>query len=468
MEKSRHNYDAQTADCLEAHGPMPKAATRNACKLCTPLGAAMVFKGIRNCLPFLHGSQGCATYIRRYLISHFREPVDIASSSFTEEDAIFGGARNFAEGIDNVIQQYAPELLGVATTCLSETIGENMLGMIRSYREAHAGNGPPLVHVSTPAYSGTHSDGYRAAILEVLRAFAHGGERAASAINILPPMLSCADLRYLRVTAEAYGLSPTLLPDYSATLDGESWEGYHRIAPGGTGLEAIAQMGCAAATLEIGHSNSLQKATGGKHLETAHGVPLRALGWPVGVRLSDNWYTQLAEISGTVMPPQLRAERGRLLDSYVDGHKYISGKRVAVFGEPDFVIAMAAWLSEIGVRPVLCATGARLRGWTGLLASEIEGGMADIEALEGADHARIAASVRAAKPDLLLGSSKGYPLARELGIGLMREGFPVHDRFGAQRQLTVGYAGTQRLFDSLVNHLMAARQNASNSGYSYI
>ena len=70
-------------------------ATRNPCKLCAPLGACLVFRGVEGCIPFLHGSQGCATYIRRYLISHFREPMDIASSNFHEESAIFGGSSNF-------------------------------------------------------------------------------------------------------------------------------------------------------------------------------------------------------------------------------------------------------------------------------------------------------------------------------------------------------------------------------------
>ncbi|MGA2143198.1 MAG: nitrogenase component 1, partial [Brevinematales bacterium] len=54
-------------------------AARNACKLCSPLGASIVFRGIKGCVPLVHGSQGCSTYIRRYVISHFREPIDIAS-----------------------------------------------------------------------------------------------------------------------------------------------------------------------------------------------------------------------------------------------------------------------------------------------------------------------------------------------------------------------------------------------------
>src|SRR3989339_470737 len=101
-------------------------ATRNACKMCTPLGAALVFHGIEGAIPLLHGSQGCSTYMRRYLISHFKEPVDIASSNFSEETAIFGGGANLKLAIENIIRQYSPGMIGIATTCLSETIGDDV------------------------------------------------------------------------------------------------------------------------------------------------------------------------------------------------------------------------------------------------------------------------------------------------------------------------------------------------------
>ena len=81
-------------------------ATRNACKLCTPLGAALAFEGIENSVPLLHGSQGCSTYIRRYMISHFKEPIDIASTNFSEETAVFGGGQNLKVALDNIIAQY--------------------------------------------------------------------------------------------------------------------------------------------------------------------------------------------------------------------------------------------------------------------------------------------------------------------------------------------------------------------------
>ena len=92
-------------------------STRNSCKLCAPLGASMVFKGIEGCVPLIHGSQGCATYIRRYMISHYKEPVDIASSNFSEETTVYGGSKNFITGIKNIIKQYKPSVIGIASTC---------------------------------------------------------------------------------------------------------------------------------------------------------------------------------------------------------------------------------------------------------------------------------------------------------------------------------------------------------------
>ncbi|MCI5126634.1 MAG: nitrogenase, partial [Candidatus Electrothrix sp. AR5] len=89
-------------------------STTNACKLCKPLGACLAFKGIEGAVPYLHGSQGCATYMRRYIISHYNEPIDIASSSLSEKNAIYGGGPNLKMGLTNVAEKYRPAMIGIA------------------------------------------------------------------------------------------------------------------------------------------------------------------------------------------------------------------------------------------------------------------------------------------------------------------------------------------------------------------
>ncbi|WP_020588290.1 nitrogenase component 1 [Desulfobacter curvatus] len=173
--------------------------TQNACKMCTPLGATLVFQGIEGSVPLLHGSQGCSTYMRRYLISHYKEPVDIASSNFTEETAVFGGGANLKLAIENVTRQYAPAMIGIATTCLSETIGDDVQLILNSMGNAIGDTA--LVHVSTPSYTGTHVDGFHGAVAAVVDRFNPQGTRTVNgskegeSINLFPGMLSNEDLR---------------------------------------------------------------------------------------------------------------------------------------------------------------------------------------------------------------------------------------------------------------------------------
>ncbi len=87
---------------------------------------------------------------------------------------------------------------------------------------------------------------------------------------------------------------------------------------------------------------------------------------------------------------------------------------------------------------------------------------------EGADFMSIAEEAASLGPDILIGNSKGQALARQLGIPLVRVGFPIHDRIGGQRILHFGYRGAQQLFDRIVNTLIERKQDSSPVGYSYM
>src|SRR5512139_3805281 len=108
-------------------------STTNACKLCKPMGACLAFRGVEGAIPFLHGSQGCATYMRPYIISHFREPMDIASSSLGEKHAVYGGEATLKQGLVNVMKKYGAGLIGIATTCLTETIGDDVPMILKAF-----------------------------------------------------------------------------------------------------------------------------------------------------------------------------------------------------------------------------------------------------------------------------------------------------------------------------------------------
>ncbi len=451
-------------------------STRNACKLCAPLGASVALKGIEGCVPLIHGSQGCATYIRRYMISHYKEPVDIASSNFSEAATVYGGSRNFITGINNIIKQYNPKVIGIASTCLSETIGEDLPGLIRDYKEANKDKElPAFINVSTASYCGSHIDGFHNTLLAAIKSLATD-KLKGDYINIFPGFVSPADIRYLKEILDDFGIKYILFPDYSETLDNEHWKDYQLIPQGGTPLSDIMRTGGAKATIEFGNvfnkgavkSNSGKIQTAGEWLENEFGVKNYQIGMPIGIRSSDSFFNILSEISKKSIPEKHRKERGRLIDAYVDAHKYVFGKRAMIFGEEDLVLSLAGFLKEIGIEPALIGSG----GNSGLLKSEVEKLFdqteVQISVLSGSDFETMREQAEELKPDILLGNSKGYYIARERKIPLVRLGFPIHDRFGAARLHHIGYRGTQELFDRIVNALIEYKQENSPVGYKYI
>jgi nitrogenase molybdenum-iron protein NifN len=446
------------------------SATQNACNLCAPLGAALVFKGIANAVPLLHGSQGCSTYIRRYMISHFKEPLDIACSNFAEDTAIFGGGANLKLAIDNIRHQYSPDLIGVSTTCLSETIGDDVPMFIKAYREGCRNEAlPALVHVSTPSYQGTHMQGFHGAVHALVMALAEAVPDERTSVNLFPGMVSPADLRQLKGILKAFGLHSALVPDYSDTLNGPLWSEYQRIPPGGTSVSVLRRTGGADASIECGAVLAGEKETAGTWLQAHFGVPLHRMGLPIGIRQSDRFFEILSTISGRPIPATYAAQRGRLLDALVDGHKHLNGVRAALFGEEDLVVGLAALCGEVGIIPILCATG----GGNGRFAQTIkrvvpEGCHSEMQILEDVDFVTIEKVLENMSVDLLIGHSKGYSMSRRLKRPLIRVGFPVHDRVDGSRLLHLGYRGAQQLFDRIANTLIEVKQDRTDVGYTYM
>src|SRR5208283_409160 len=144
---------------------------------------------------------------------------------------------------------YHPELIGIATTCLPETIGEDVGFLLHDFRP-DGDSSLRLVHVATPSYRGTHVDGFHATIRALVEQLAERpgeGGPAGERVNVFPGMVSPADLRYLKEVFADFGLDVTLLPDYSETLDGPQLDEYQKIPAGGTPVESVRAMGRARA-----------------------------------------------------------------------------------------------------------------------------------------------------------------------------------------------------------------------------
>ena len=157
-------------------------------------------------------------------------------------------------------------------------------------------------------------------------------------------------------------------------------------------------------------------------------------------------------------------ERGRLVDGYVDAHKYVFGKRAVVYGEQDLVVGLASLLAEIGVSPPCAPRGPARAGCAISLPRSRPIWPATSSCWRTSISPRSKTQCRRPAPDLVIGSSKGYALARRLSVPLVRVGFPIHDRIDGPRLLHLGYRGAQQLFDRIANALVEAHKTPRRSG----
>lgn len=451
---------------------MPKDKTNlrsvdeNPCQMCMPMGGILPFKGVERAMVILHGSQGCATYMRRHIAEHFNEPIDVASSSLNEKGTVYGGEKNLKQGLDNLIKLYNPALVGVLTTCLAETIGEDIDRITADYLSGKAVGDLTVVTAPTPGYGGSHSEGYWLASLRIMQALAKNSSDSPpdnARVNIIVPNISPADIREIKRILRELKVRYTLFPDFSDNLDRPYMNTYTKIPTGGTKVSGIESMGGAVATVELGMT--VEDGTSpGKYLETQFGVPLYRLPVPMGLSNTDLFVRTLQEITGNPAPPSLEAERGRLLDCMIDSHKYNFAGRSVIFGEPELVLAVTNVCLENGIYPVVVATGSRNKKLAALLEPYLSGdkyragGVSKCQVLSGADFNQIREKARNSEANIAIGHSDGRYLTEKEGIPLVRIGFPIHDRVGGQRLMSVGYTGTAMFLDRITNTLLEQKQ----------
>ncbi|TIY06835.1 MAG: nitrogenase iron-molybdenum cofactor biosynthesis protein NifN, partial [Mesorhizobium sp.] len=111
-----------------------KSASVNPLKSSQPLGAALAFLGVEGAVPLLHGSQGCTSFALVLLVRHFKETISLQTTAMDEVATILGGADNLEEAIMNLKTRTKPKLIGVCTTALVETRGEDSAGDIADIR----------------------------------------------------------------------------------------------------------------------------------------------------------------------------------------------------------------------------------------------------------------------------------------------------------------------------------------------
>ena len=431
-----------------------KALTVNPAKTCQPVGAMYAALGLHRCLPHSHGSQGCCAYHRSALTKHYKEPVMAASSSFTEGSAVFGGQSNLLQSIRTIFTVYQPDVIAVHTTCLSETIGDDIVQIVQAATDdGKIPKGRRVIHCNTPSYVGSHVTGFSNMTKALVKYLALNDGPAISQVNIVSGWVEPSDMQELKRMCALMRVPVVLFPDTSGVMNAPQ-TGQHEFYPsGGVTVSALETTGRSMGTLALGPTASEAAA---KLLDKKYKVGFVSLELPIGLEATDRFVDQLHHMAGVEVPSALVAERGQLLDLIADMEQYLHGKRVALWGDPDQLVSLAEFLVTLGMEPVYLVTGTPGKAFEKRIAKAL-GDFAPHARFKqgaGADLFLLHQWIKQEKVDLLIGNTYGKYISRDEDIPLIRHGFPILDRAGHQYFPTVGYRGALRLLEKILSAVM--------------
>ncbi len=428
-----------------------KAASTNPLKMSQPLGAALAYLGVDRCLPLFHGSQGCTAFGLVLLVRHFREAIPLQTTAMDQVSTILGGYDNLEQAIRTIVERNQPAMIGVATTGVTETKGEDMGGQYTLFRQRNPDMaGTALVFANTPDFAGGFEDGFAAAVTAMVERLVEPSPvRIPAQVNVLAGShLSPGDVEELRDIIEGFGLSPILLPDLSLSMAGRQPTDFTATSLGGVTVEQIRAMGASAATIVVGE----HMRVAGNALELKTDVPSHFFSRLTGLEATDKLVRLLMELSGKPAPARLRRQREALVDAMLDGHFFFSRKRIAVALEPDLLYAVTGFLGEMGAEVVAAVSPTQSPVLERLKAATIMVG----------DHSDVETLARDA--DLIISNSHGRQGAARIGVPLHRMGLPLFDRLGAGLRVQVGYRGTREMLCEIGNLFLAREMDHENHG----
>lgn len=428
----------------------------NPAKTCQPIGAMYAALGIHKCLPHSHGSQGCCSFHRMHLTRHFRDPVMASSSSFTEGSSVFGGAANLKTSIKNVFAIYNPDIIAVHTTCLTETIGDDIPSIIKN---SEIPEGKLVIHANTPSYQGSHVTGFSNMVKGMVSYIAESSTAVKKdQLNLIPGFVNPGDMRELKRICKLMGVKFILFPDTSGVVDSPMTGKFEMYPKGGTTIEQIRDTGNSKLSIALGRFASSDAA---ELLNKKCKVPALALKTPIGVKATDDFVMALRSFAIKEIPYEIEEERGQLVDIMTDTHFHFHGKRVALFGDPDILTGLTEFVLSLGMKPVHILTGTpggAVGSASGSFVEDIQEmlGSANITAnvKDNADLFTLHQLIKNEPVDLMIGTTYGKYIARAEDIPLVRVGFPVLDRSVHSYLPIVGYRGAIRLVEMISNALL--------------
>jgi nitrogenase molybdenum-iron protein beta chain len=438
---------------------------------CQPCGAQYAGIGITDCIPLVHGGQGCSMFVRLLFAQHFKENFDIASTSVHEEAAVFGATKRVEEAVDAMVQRYPKlRLIPIITTCSTETIGDDIDGLViklnRKLKKMMPDRKVYLVPVHTPSYSGSHVTGYDTCVKAIVETLAKQTDPNGK-LNVFTGWLNPGDVTEIKHILKEMDVDATVLME-TESFDSPTMPDKNTFTHGSTTVEDLIGTADAKASIALCKYSG---ASAAKYLKEEFGVPAEIGPTPIGVANTDKIIRAISKLTGKKVPESLVIERGKAIDALADlAHMFFANKKVAIYGDPDLVIGLAEFCQEVELQPTLLLLGDDNQGYfkdPRIEALKEKAQNYNIDVVWNADLWELEKRVKEDPKayDLIMGHSKGRYVAIDNKIPMVRVGFPTFDRAGLYRQPIIGYTGAMLLGETIANTLFADMEYKKEKEY---
>lgn len=406
---------------------MQKPLQINPTKLSQPMGASLAFLGLNKCMPLMHGALGCASFTKVFFTRHFNDPIAMQTTAVNDITAVIdGGHWGVLESIKNITAKVTPDIIGLHTTGLTETKGDDIRAVSELIREEQ-----PIVWVNTPDFEGGFESGYAKAVSAMIKQLITKTTQIDinKALIIPNANLKPIEVEKIKEQLELFGYLPFALPDISLSLDGHLDEKPSTLTSGGIDYTDIKELGNSSLVITIGHSvkecgeNFIKEVNPDSSL-----VHFDSLS---GLINSDAFYKELMNKKGlTSVHPKIIRWRKRLQDALLDTHFAIGSSKFAVVGQNDDVHSICELLSEAGGVVSIAIVSEKSPINDKIKALEvIVGDFYDLESYQN-------------EYEILITNFHGIQIARKYSKGLVTRGYPNYEDVGNALKNDLLYEGS--------------------------
>ena len=316
----------------------------NPIKLSQPMGALLCFLGIKNTMPLMHGAQGCASFSKVFFTRHFSDPIAVQTTAVNDITAVIdGGDYSISEAIKNITKKVKPDLVGLFTTGITETKGDDIKGAAFLLKEVQK-----MVFVHTPDFEGGLESGYAKSIEAIIEQLIKPTTTLNHQKALLIPNVNLTpiEVEKIKEQIDLFGYETLALPDISQSLDGHLGVKQGALSSGGISVEEIESLGDSGVVITIG--NSVEKC-GKVFLEKNPNTVHLHFDTISGLLKVDQFYKALMEVKNISTPHlSIVRWRKRLQDALLDTHFALGGKNILIACEPDQILSIATTTKEAG------------------------------------------------------------------------------------------------------------------------